>query len=293
MAKFCRFCGSPLEEGQVCACQSAAPVATPEATPVEAPVAVATAPATGNPLLNSLKSALQGLLKAPKATAAAMAEDKNGMAVAGIFAGVNALAVFFFIWRMLGQLASMVSDMMGGMLGGLGSMMGGLDEMPDLELEYPILPMLVSGILIAALGIALTALAVFVVGKICKKEVDIKKLLVIESVNSGFHSALLILGILLGFISWELQVIVLSLMMILWMVTTCTEIRGIAAEDAHESTKALGIQTGILVVTYAIAVFAIYKLSGWCFEELSIDGVTLGEAFEQIGNLGGLMGGLF
>ena len=40
MANFCRFCGSPLEEGQVCACQAnqAAPAAAPAAATRPSPL---------------------------------------------------------------------------------------------------------------------------------------------------------------------------------------------------------------------------------------------------------------
>ena len=63
MAKFCKFCGTALEEGQVCSCAdaqaAAAPVATPapEAAPVAtaAPAAPA-APVFGKKLVDTLKA---------------------------------------------------------------------------------------------------------------------------------------------------------------------------------------------------------------------------------------------
>lgn len=282
MAKFCRFCGAPLEEGQVCSCQS---TAAPEAVVTEvSSVAVDVAPVASGTLLDTLKTALKGLLKAPKATADAVAEDKNGLAVAGILAGINALAVFFFIWRIFGQIFSLVADMMG-KLSGLGSMMGGAADIPDMEMGYPIFPMLVSGILIATLGIALTALIVFVVGKIAKAEVDLKKLLVVESTHSVFHSVLMLVGILLGFISWQLQMFVLLLMLVLWLVNTCAEVHCVTGQSANESTKSLGIQTGILCVALAIAIFVISKLVGWCFGELTVNGTALGDALGMLGSL--------
>ena len=39
MAKFCKFCGTPLEEGQVCACQASQSAVATEAAPVAAPAA--------------------------------------------------------------------------------------------------------------------------------------------------------------------------------------------------------------------------------------------------------------
>lgn len=289
MAKFCRFCGSPLEEGQVCACQSAqaapeAPVATAEA-PVAAPAA---APAAGNALVASLKATLLGYWKSPKATAAGAAEDKNGMAVAGIFAGVNFLAIFFYIWRVLAMLPSVIGDLMEGMMSGLGGMMG--SAMEDLEFEYPIFPMLVSGIVIAAVGIVLSALVVFVIAKLNKQEADIKKLLVTESVNTLPSSVLLLVGLILGFIAWQAQLIVLGVILVLWLITACENIRTIAGAEATQTGKALCIQTVVVFVALAVAVFAIDKLFGWCFGELSIDGMSIADAMDAMGSLGGMVG---
>ena len=110
MAKFCKHCGTQLEEGQVCSCpkaqaELAAPVAAPDAAPAPeaaAPVATAdpvAAPAApaANGFVKKLLDTLKAYWKAPKETAAAVAEDKQGMAVAGVFAGVNFLAAFFFL----------------------------------------------------------------------------------------------------------------------------------------------------------------------------------------------------
>lgn len=286
MAKFCRHCGSPLEEGQVCACQSTQ--AAPEA-PVATAEAPAAAPAAGNALVNSLKAALLGYWKSPKAAAAAVAEDKSSLAMAGIFAGVNFLAIFFYLWRMLGQITSMVGDLMESIMGGLAGLMGGSME-ETIEFEYPILPLLVSGIVIAAVGIAVTALVVYIAAKLNKQETDIKKLLVIQSVHTVVPSALLLAGLILGFITWELQVLVLALILVLWFISICNDVRETAGVQAMDSGKTLAIQTAIVFVALAIVVFAISKLGGWCFEELTVDGVSVGEALEGMSSLGGLLG---
>lgn len=286
MAKFCRFCGSSLEEGQVCACQSAQ--AAPEA-PVATAEAPAAAPAAGNALVNELKATLSGYWKSPKAAAAAVAESKSGMTIAGIFAGVNFLAIFFYLWRMLGQITSMVGDLMESIMGGLAGLMGGAME-EAIEFEYPILPLLVSGIVIAAVGIAISALVVFVGARLNKQEADIKKLMVIQSVHTIAPSALLLVGLILGFITWELQILVLGLILVWWFINVCTDVRETAGVQAMDSGKNLAIQTAVVFVALAIAVFAISKLGGWCFEELTVDGVSVGQALEGMSSLGGLLG---
>ena len=53
MAKFCKYCGTPLEEGQVCTCAGAQ-------AETAAPVATAAAPAALNSLFTDVKNDFLG-----------------------------------------------------------------------------------------------------------------------------------------------------------------------------------------------------------------------------------------
>ena len=288
MANFCRFCGSALEEGQVCACQAnqAAPEAAPVAT--AAPAAAPAAPGLGNKLVETLKN----LWKAPKATAAAVAEDKQGMTVAGIFAGVNVLAVFFFLWRIIGMMLTAIADMGG-------ADVSDLEDMVDIE--YPIFPMLIAGLGVTVLGILIGALVVFIAAKINKQAVDFKKLIVVEAVRSVVPTALLVVGIVLGLLMAELQFVVLALVLVLWFVNVCADIRDVAGVQIMETGKSMAIHTLIICAVLAIGVYLMVTVGGWGIGELSIEGATLNEAFEKIGEameegggfLGMFMGGMF
>ena len=288
MANFCRFCGSPLEEGQVCACQAnqAAPEAAPVAT--AAPAAAPAAPGLGNKLVETLKN----LWKAPKATAAAVAEDPKGMTIAGIFAGVNVLAVFFFLWRIIGMMLTAIADMGG-------ADVSDLEDMVDIE--YPIFPMLIAGLGITVLGILIGALVVFIAAKINKQAVDFKKLIVVEAVRSVVPTALLVVGIVLGLLMAELQFVVLALVLVLWFVNVCADIRDVADVQIMETGKSMAIHTLIICAVLAIGVYLMVTIGGWGIGELSIEGATLNEAFEKIGEameegggfMGMFMGGMF
>lgn len=276
MAKFCKYCGSPLEEGQVCACQSApaapeAPVAVAQA-PEAAPAAVETAAPAGNALVSSLKNTVLGYWKSPKAAAAGVAADSNGMAVAGIFAGIHLLAVFFFIWTMLGQLINILAGLtesLGEMMGQTGGMIGEevSEILEELDIAWPILPMLVSALVIAVVCIAVSALVVYAAAKINKQEADLKALILTQAVHTIAPSALLLVGLVLGLITWELQVIVLVISLVLWFINICTDVQEVAGVKAMESGKTMAIQTVVVAVALGIAVFAISKLFGWCVEE--------------------------
>ena len=292
MANFCRFCGSPLEEGQVCACQ--ANQAAPEAAPAAAPVATAApaaAPAAGG-LGKKLMDTMKAYWAAPKATAAAVAEDPKGMTIAGIFAGVNVQAVFFFLWRIIGMMMTAIADM------------GGADvsDLEDLiDIEYPIFPMLIAGLGVTVLGILIGALVVFIAAKINKQAVDFKKLIVVEAVRSVVPTALLIVGIVLGLLLADLQFAVLALILVLWFVNVCADIRDVAGVQVMETGKAMTINTLVICAVLALGVYLMVTIGGWGIGELSIEGATLNEAFEKIseameeggGLLGMFMGGLF
>lgn len=285
MAKFCKFCGSPLEEGQVCTCQSAqsAPTAAPEAAPV-ATAAPAAAPAAGNGFVKKLLDVLKGYWKAPKAAAADVAEDKQGMTIAGVFAGVNFLAVFFFLWRIIGMVMSTFTK----------SGDVDMDELMEyLEIEQPIFPMLLAGLAIAVIGIAATALLIFLVGKINKQAVDLKKQIIIAAVHSVIPTALLVVGIILGFLAAWLQFLVLALILVLWFVNVCNDVREVAGVQVMETGKSMTIYTLVVFAVLAVAVYLMVAIGGWGIGELSIQGHTMNEAMEEAGDMLGMLGDLF
>ena len=263
MANFCRFCGSPLEEGQVCACQAnqAAPEAAPVAT--AAPAAAPAAPGLGNKLVETLKN----LWKAPKATAAAVAEDPKGMTIAGIFAGVNVLAVFFFLWRIIGAWLEKNASLEGTDVE---------DLIEDADLVFPIFPMLIAGLAIAIIGIAVTALAVFVVGKINKQEVDLKAQILISAVNSLVPTAVIIVCTLLSLIAWWFLVVALTIVLVLWFTNILN-----ALGQGEDSSKDALIRVSVVVLAMVIVVGLSSVLANWSIGEIEVDDKTFNERLED------------
>lgn len=291
MANFCKFCGTKLEEGQACSCpQAQAELAAPAAAPAPeaaAPVATA-APAApaGDSFVKKLLDTLKAYWKAPKETAAAVAEDAKGMTTAGIFAGVNFLAVFFFLWRIIGLVLTGIMDSAPSDID--------MDEVMEmLEIEQPIFPMLLAGLAIAVIGIAATALVIFIAGKLNKQNVDLKKQIVIEAVHSVIPTALLVVGILLGFLAAWLQFIVLALILVLWFINVCGEIRDVAGVQAMETGKSLAINTLVVFVVLAAALWLISTIGVWGIGELSIQGHTINEALEEADNMLEVLGDMF
>ena len=302
MANFCKYCGTPLQEGYICGCpqaqadyqaqqqaayQAQQPAYQAPAAPqyAAAPVAAPAAPAAGNDLVKSLKDTLLGYWKSPKAAAYAAAGDKNGFATAGIFAGVNFLAVFFFLWRIIGMLLSGIAKTGDADLSDLKDM---------LEIEEPIFPMLIAGLGIAVLGILLTALVVFIGAKLNKQNADFKQLIVIEAVHSVVPTALLLAGIVLGFIVWWMQFLVLAIILVLWFVNVLNDIRDITGVQLMADGKTMVINTLVIFAVLAVGAWLMTAIGGWSVGELSIQDMTMNEVIDKAGGIMDMLGsGMF
>ena len=283
MAKFCKFCGTALEEGQVCSCANAQAAAAPVATPAPEAAPVATAAPAAEGFGKKLVDTLKAYWKAPKATAAAVAEDAKGKTVAGVLLSVNFLAVFFFLWRIIGMLMDGIKESAGGKVD--------MDEIMEmLEIETPIIPMLLAAMAIAVIGNAATALVIFIAGKLNKQAVDLQKQIVASAVHSLIPSVLLIAGILLGFVIPSVQFIVLGLVLVLWFINVCNEARDVAGVQVMESGKTMTIYSLVIFAVLAVAVYAMVSIGGWGVGELSIQGHTINEALEEADNILSVLG---
>lgn len=289
MAKFCKFCGSPLEEGQVCSCQAsqAAPVAVAtEAAPA--------APASPN-LFAKLKSAFLSYLRAPSATVGKALND--GVQIPAILAGVNALAAFLFVWKLIGGFLSSIVDAISDAMSGISGMLGG-NASVDLEVTYPIFVLLLGGILLAVVFIGLSALGLFGAAKLTKKELTIQQSATVAAYNSVIPSLLLLLGILLGFISTTAQLIVLPVAAIVWAIFSLRDTQEYAGLNPTASSKNLAIQTILMLVISGLCIYLAWEIGLWCAGEVEIEGEKIADSIEQMTkffedfDITDLMGGL-
>ena len=141
--------------------------------------------------------------------------------------------------------------------------------------------------------IAATALVIFIAAKLNKQTVDLKKQIVIEAVHSVIPTALLVVGILLGFLAAWLQFIMLALILVLWFINVCGEVRDAAGVQVMETGKSLTINTLVIFAVLAIAVWLMTTIGGWGVGELSIQGHTMNEAMEEAGDILGMLGDIF
>lgn len=301
MANFCRFCGSRLQEGQVCACQGAQaarpayqapqqpyqapqqPYQAPQQPyqapqqPYQAPQqpqapVAPPAPKVSDP--NSFGNKLIGLIKGywsdAKGAAADVAASKAGLPIAGIFAGTNILILFFFLWRFVGTWVEASAD----------SADLSTSKLIKLwDLEYPIFPMILAAIVIASTWIAVSAMITFVVAKIKKQEVNILQLFVEQAIHTMLPTGLLLVGILLSLIAWWMMLIVLGMIVVLWFVNVCT-----SACDAKEKGMGNLIGTGMIAGGLLVILLITSWMANWsigCTTRDNYDDEKLSEYYEE------------
>ncbi len=286
MAKFCKYCGSPLEEGQACTCAASqaaaqpAPAAEPAAAPVAAPAA---AP---SPLVADLKDILLGGLKEPRQTGAKLLASGSKLPIAGILAGIHAITLILLIWQCIGSLFGSIMDMIGGAAGSLVSA-----YLPDIE--YPVFLFILGGIILAAVAIAVSGLLVFGFAKLNKKELSIVDALVLAAGDSLYPSILVLLTVILGFIGIVPQLLALLLLLVVSILNTVEN--GRIYSDLHVGTSLksyLILAAGILVAVLLICFAAKLVFVDWCLLGVKINGISVSDGLEMAGDLGDLLGSL-
>ncbi len=284
MAKFCKYCGSPLEEGQVCGCPgaqaavqaAAAPQAAPQAptqpAAPQAPVATAApkAPGKAAALFNDLKDVLLANLKGPAQAEEKLLASPFKYALSGMMAGLNFLVIFFLLWRVLASLV-------GSVVGAAGAF---------IKIGYPILPMLVSALAIVVLFVGLYGGALFLKGKLAKVNIDILDALVVAGGYTLIPSALLIVAILMSFLSLVLCLVFVVAAIWVWLICMNGTARERTQVVAITDIKQLGLQMALRLVVGLLVAWLTWVLLKWCFTSLSINGVKLSD-------VGNLLGGLF
>ncbi len=281
MAKFCKFCGTPLEEGQVCNCAGAQAAAQPNAAPA-APVAAPAAPAAPSKakgLFEELKNIALAALKAPATGSAQLAASANKLPLAGILAGINAIAIFLLLWRLLA-----------GLIGSLTGLAGAFGA--QIEVSYPIFPMLLAGIVVAAAFIVLYGVGLFLFAKLGKVQIAIMDALVIAAGYSVMPSALLLIATLLGFLSPVLGLIFMIVAIWTWMISMNQAAREYTGVIAIRSLKELALTIVIRLVIVLLVYWLSSAVISWSITELAIEGTKLSDIGSLLGSLGDL-GDLF
>lgn len=201
--------------------------------------------------------------------------NPKNLILAGIYAGINALAAFFFLWALMGKALGAII----GLAGGFG-----------IKIGYPVGILLLAGILCAVVFIGMSGLALFVCAKLNKRELNIAQAMVIASVSSTFPTALLLIGTLLGLISMLLAMFCLAAAGLVWAINACTDAYDYAGLNGTRSLKEMGILLVAMLVVLLVCYFITQALLGWAIGGITVNGTKLGNIGELIGNFGNILG---
>lgn len=219
-----------------------------------------TAPAAqeAKPAGNNVVDGLLGYVKNPKE-----ASSEGNIMSAGIFAGINFLAIFVFLWRYIGAYFTKLADVMD----------MSVDELIQKQkIEYGIFPMLVAALGIAIICIAATAGIIFLIKKLNKQDADLMQIAIKAAMDTMIPSALLIVGALLSFLVWWFFPITVIAIIVLWIVN-------IFAEVGNKDNQM--ISSGVIAVVLMVVMLLTSLLASWGIGEATMRDKSMNEDFEE------------
>ncbi len=288
--KFCKYCGTQLQDGQVCSCpsaQQAAAAAQPQQpvyqqpvyqqpvqpqyqqpvyqqpvqpAPAAAPTMAPTKPEGPN-MFKNLVDVLLDTLKSPQKGCARLVADKARLPMLGMILGTHALLLMFVIWRFFGMI-----------VGGTGAAE---------YIEYPFFSLLLTGILLAGIFAGLYGVTLFLYSKISKQgNVGILDAIVAATGYTIWPTGILLVGLLMSFLG-DFGAFMYALCIILsvwvWVITTADGVREIAGVNTGDGSAKMGIVIGIRLSVFAISMWLMITLMGWCVEGITIMGHSIGD----------------
>ena len=293
MAKFCKYCGTQLNDDQVCTCPEAQAAAqpaaqpAPEVAPQAAPQAAPAAPSPFSIALKNLVPFLKAYLRSPvNATRAVIAQKDFLLAI--ILLAIQAIAVglviFSFLHKLCGVVREFVLAAMG--LGGMtsSSLFGGFSG-PAITASFPLC--LIYGIVCAIIVIAIFTVLLFAVAKIMKSTCSFKDVLTACGANSPFATVLYLLAFILFFVSIKLGLIALLFATLAWLIMSVPTVQAVTP----------GTEQGKFWISCIVAVLIAMLAGGWVSSKfvgmsakatrISFEGesATIGQAMEAAGEI--------
>lgn len=256
---YCQFCGTKLEEGQVCTCEMAQAAAKQppfQQSPAQQPP-VQTAPAAKNQVtttLDGLKTFLTTYISAPARAVRSEAESAS-ISLAVTLTVIRLLAMGLSIYGLLNRLCSTALSYITTSLLSYGSPSDILTA--DMSVSFP--KCLIFGALIAAAGMLLFVVMVFALASIQGVKVSFSYVFKASAANGILSTALLLLSFLFSFVSAGLCVLFIALAMLSWMICGVLTTQ-VVCPDAHTGTFWLMYFIGVVLV-----IVAGYFIVPWLF----------------------------
>ena len=306
MAKFCKYCGTQLNDDQICACpQAQAEAAAAQKAyqqpqqvyqpqqPQQAyqqPQAAPAAPAAPSPIATAFKNLipfLKAYFQSP-VNAARSVVAQNDFLLAIILLLIQAISVGLMIFSLMsklcGTLEGIVLSVMGFAGMGSNSLFGGVVG-PTVGASFPMC--LIFGIVASVIAIAIFAVIVFAVAKIMKSTCSFKSALIACGAHSPFVTILFLLTFILFFLSIKFGLIAFLFAMLAWVVMSIPTIQAVTS----------GTEQGKFWISCIVAVLVAMLVGGWVSSKFlgmsakattisyGNESITIGKMLEEAGEI--------
>lgn len=263
MAKFCKYCGTALEDGQICSCpqaqaeaaqmqqsatppqqpvgyQQPGPAAPPQqpAAPQYAPNVPPAQPKAPSPIaiaFQNLLPYLKAYVASPaNATTTALRQKDIFLPVIllAIQAIVSGLVMFSAIAKVCGMLNSLIAPLasLSSLFSAPSSGISAAVAAPSINASF--FMCLIFGFLTSVVCAAIFVVLAFVVAKLCGSDCTVLDMLIICGSNAPFVIVLMLLSFLLFFLSIPLGMGLFLFAMVAWIVLSSACIQAVTPNTA-------------------------------------------------------------
>ena len=214
---YCQYCGTKLEDGQTCTCETTQAAENQQTTQNEHPT-VQSAPAAPNRvtvLLKDMKAYLSAYISNP-AQAVRSEVDTNSYTLSVALAVIRLLAMGLAVY---GLLSTLCSDLLSGITSLTALLQSGGINIQSIAISVSLKDCFVYGTIMAASGMALFLALALILARIHHGNMPLGKIFKASATNGVLTTVLLLLSFVSTFFSLKLCVIFMALAMLSWMIS--------------------------------------------------------------------------
>lgn len=262
---YCQYCGTKLDDGQTCTCEMSQGVATtPSIQSVQSASQQQSAPASPRRLtliLRGFKAYLAAYIKNPIQAVRSEVES-TCMSTSVILVAVRIIAMGLVVYGLLSKPCDEATTLFKGALKEAVNGIGWA-KISTAGISVPLGQSLISGALIAVVGMLMFVVMLFVLVKVQKGDMSIAKVFKANSVNGVLTSLFLVFAYVSSFFSVAFCIVFLALAMLSWMIC------GVLAASVVSPKK----DSGTLWILYFIGIVLVIVGGYYVMPTLFFDAV--------------------
>lgn len=216
---YCQYCGTKLEDGQICTCEmaKAAAVSQPEQAPAPAAPASAAPPAESRVsiVFKKLKKYIASYFSNPTQAVSSVLTEEHDFSLPIVLTVIRLLAFGLAIYGLLNKLCKIMFDFVTTAILRYGNASNALAASLTVSLPRS----LIFGALIAAICMLLFIAMLYALVRIQHGKIAFSDSFRASAANGVPTSALLLLSFLLSFISPSLSIACIALAMLAWIIS--------------------------------------------------------------------------